>query len=101
MELRERILTSVLDAGFDRAGCIPLSMAGDAGYGEWIGQGMHGEMGYLARHAEAKADPATAFPLYRTVVVAALVVACLVVASVGLRACQMSAPIQHPVTHRL
>lgn len=72
MELRERILTSVLDAGFDRAGCIPLSMAGDAGYGEWIGQGMHGEMGYLARHAEAKADPATAFPLYRTVVVAAL-----------------------------
>lgn len=72
MELRERILQAVLDAGFDRVGCLPLSHAGDAGYAAWIEAGMHGEMGYLHRHASAKADPASAFPEYRSVVVAAL-----------------------------
>ena len=72
MELRQRILTAVLEAGFDRVGCLPLSMAGDDGYAEWIDAGMHGEMGYLERHAPVKADPKSGFPEYRSVVVAAL-----------------------------
>jgi len=66
------VFRAVLEAGFDRVGCLPLSEAGDPRFEEWLASGMHGEMSYLPRHAPAKTNPERAFPQFRTVVVAAM-----------------------------
>jgi len=72
VELRERIFATVLDSGFDRVGCLPVSEAGDPRFAEWLAKNYHGEMGYLDRHADAKGDPTAAFPEFRSIVVVAL-----------------------------
>ncbi len=61
--LREAIREWALAAGFSAAGFARLPL-GDAPQRllEWLAAGMHGEMDYLARHADLRADPALLVP---------------------------------------
>jgi epoxyqueuosine reductase len=70
--LSERIRARALEMGFGAVGFAPVhaSAQGEA-YARWVEEGMHGEMGYLAREdALAKrADPAVLVPGARSAVV--------------------------------
>ena len=74
-EVSERIRQRAREMGFGAVGIAPVrpSDYGEA-YGRWIGEGMHGEMGYLAREdAVAKRlDPSALVPGARSAVVVAL-----------------------------
>lgn len=74
-EISERIRHRAREMGFGAAGFAPAhaSAYGDA-YARWIGEGMHGEMAYLAREdAVAKRrDPAVLVPGARSAVVVAM-----------------------------
>jgi epoxyqueuosine reductase len=74
-DLSDRIRARAREMGFDAVGIAPVgpSAHGQA-YARWVGEGMHGEMGYLAREdAIAKrADPAVLVPGARSAVVVAL-----------------------------
>jgi epoxyqueuosine reductase len=74
-ELTDRIRARALELGFDAVGVAPVQPSGHAeAYGKWLGEGMHGEMAYLAREdAVAKrADPAVLVPGARSAVVVAI-----------------------------
>ncbi|HEU4455346.1 MAG TPA: tRNA epoxyqueuosine(34) reductase QueG [Longimicrobium sp.] len=75
VDLSDRIRARALEVGFDAVGIAPAgaSAHGEA-YARWVGEGMHGEMGYLAREdAVAKrADPSLLVPGARSAVVVAL-----------------------------
>ena len=75
VELSERIRARALEMGFGVVGIAPAheSAHGDA-YARWVDEGMHGEMGYLAREdAVAKRrDPAVLVPGARSAVVVGL-----------------------------
>ena len=74
-ELSGRIRAKALEMGFDAVGIAPLgaSAQGEA-YARWVAEGMHGEMGYLAREdAVAKrAEPSLLVPGAKSAVVVAL-----------------------------
>jgi epoxyqueuosine reductase len=74
-ETSERIRQKAREMGFGAVGFAPAhaSAYGDA-YTQWIGEGMHGEMAYLAREdAVAKRrDPAVLVPGARSAVVVAM-----------------------------
>jgi epoxyqueuosine reductase len=74
-EVTERIRQRAREMGFGAVGFAPAhaSAYGDA-YARWIGEGMHGEMTYLAREdAVAKRrDPAVLVPGARSAVVVAM-----------------------------
>ena len=75
VDLSSRIRAKALEAGFDAVGIAPLfpSPQGEP-YARWVAEGMHGEMGYLAREdAVAKrADPSLLVPAAKSAVVVAL-----------------------------
>jgi len=74
-ELTARIRARVRDLGFDAVGVAPVRASEHgAAYERWVEEGMHGEMGYLAREdALAKRkDPAVLVPGARSAVVVAL-----------------------------
>jgi epoxyqueuosine reductase len=74
-ELSDRIRVRAREMGFDAVGIAPVGpSAHGAAYERWVGEGMHGEMGYLAREdAVAKRkDPAVLVPGARSAVVVAL-----------------------------
>jgi epoxyqueuosine reductase len=74
-ELTERIRLRARELGFDAVGVAPVQPSAHAErYGAWIGEGMHGEMAYLAREdAVAKrADPEVLVPGARSAVVVAI-----------------------------
>ncbi len=74
-ELTERIRARALELGFEAVGVAPVRpSAHTERYGAWIGEGMHGEMAYLAREdAVAKrADPGVLVPDARSAVVVAI-----------------------------
>jgi epoxyqueuosine reductase len=74
-ELTDRIRARALELGFDAVGVAPVHPSEHVErYGAWIGEGMHGEMAYLAREdAVAKrADPAVLVPGARSAVVVAI-----------------------------
>ncbi|HEY0152387.1 MAG TPA: tRNA epoxyqueuosine(34) reductase QueG [Longimicrobium sp.] len=74
-ELTDRIRARALELGFDAVGVAPVHPSGHAeAYAQWLGEGMHGEMAYLAREdAVAKrADPAVLVPGARSAVVVAI-----------------------------
>ena len=74
-EVADRIRQKAREMGFGAVGIAPAhaSAYGDA-YARWIGEGMHGEMAYLAREdAVAKRrDPAVLVPGARSAVVVAM-----------------------------
>jgi len=65
-------------AGFPLVGAVDLALARDAflahgeRYAEWIGQGFHGEMGYLERGMTRRLDPTLVFPAAKSVIVCAI-----------------------------
>lgn len=74
-EVTERIRHRAREMGFGAVGVAPVrpSDYGDA-YEHWIGEGMHGEMAYLAREdaVARRRDPAVLVPGARSAVVVAL-----------------------------
>jgi epoxyqueuosine reductase len=66
-----RIKDLALRAGFEQVGIVPaarLDAAGDH-LVEWLSRGYHGELLWLARDPELRADPRRFFPAARSVVV--------------------------------
>lgn len=64
----------VQEVGFQKVGIVPaepLSQEKDHLL-EWLGRGYHGEMGWMARDPEQRADPQKIFPGARSVIVVAL-----------------------------
>jgi epoxyqueuosine reductase len=62
-----------LEAGFDRAGVAVLKpVEHRAFFLDWLGDGLHAGMGYLARRVEARLDPRVLFPGARSAVCVAL-----------------------------
>jgi epoxyqueuosine reductase len=74
-EVTERIRQKAREMGFGAVGFAPAhaSTYGDA-YARWIGEGMHGEMAYLAREdaVARRRDPAVLVPGARSAVVVAM-----------------------------
>jgi epoxyqueuosine reductase len=77
-ELRDAIRGEALRLGFDAVGFAPASLAPDvrrerlAHLASFVAQGFHGDMGWLAKRSEQRADPVTLWPEARTVVSVAL-----------------------------
>src|SRR5688572_11550896 len=66
----QEVLSAAEAAGFDAAAVLPLDAVAEQSLDAWIAEGFQGEMGYLERHAPVRRDPASAFPGYRSVLIA-------------------------------
>jgi epoxyqueuosine reductase len=72
--LRDAIRNEALRLGFDAVGFAPATLAPEARrrrleeLGSFVAQGYQGDMGWLGKRPEARADPATLWPEARTVV---------------------------------
>jgi epoxyqueuosine reductase len=73
-EIREAIRSEALARGFDAVGFAEARLAESAraDLAEFLARGYHGEMGWLAAHAERRGDPQTLWREARTVVVLGL-----------------------------
>jgi epoxyqueuosine reductase len=73
-DVREAIRTEALARGFDAVGFAEARLADSAraDLAEFLARGYHGEMGWLAAHAERRGDPRTLWREARTVVVLGL-----------------------------
>jgi epoxyqueuosine reductase len=70
--LEEQIKGRALALGFDLAGIASAEPAASFPfYQRWIAAGRHGEMGYLARNPERRADPRQLLPGAKSIVVVA------------------------------
>lgn len=73
MSLSDRIVQRALELGFDRAGIAPAAPLPHApALGRWIEAGHQGEMRYMARNPEVRADPAALMEGARSVVAVAV-----------------------------
>jgi epoxyqueuosine reductase len=71
--LAERVEALALALGFDRAGVASPEPGPDSRFlHDWLARGYGGEMAYLARRADERADPRRVMPEVRSVVVVAL-----------------------------
>ena len=72
--LSQRIKQRALLEGFDKVGIVPAErLSGEHDrLIEWLGRGYHGNMSWMARDPEMRADPRKFFPAARSVVVVAL-----------------------------
>lgn len=70
----ENICKLALEVGFDACGVAPVRrLDEDARFiDEWVAQGLHGEMDYLARNCEKRYDPSVLVPGAQSVVVCLL-----------------------------
>lgn len=67
--LTESVLSRAFELGCDLAGVCSSSPPVSLGaYEEWIGKGMHGSMGYLARSIPLRESPASLLPGVKTIV---------------------------------
>ncbi|MDH4120742.1 MAG: tRNA epoxyqueuosine(34) reductase QueG [Deltaproteobacteria bacterium] len=70
--LAQAIRQAALDLGFDDAGLVPAGPTLTHGfYLDWLKDGLGGELTYLTRHAELKADPRRVAPWAQTVLMTA------------------------------
>jgi epoxyqueuosine reductase len=71
VEIREAIRGEALARGFDAVGFAEARLAGSArdDLAEFLARGYHGDMGWLAAHAERRGDPQTLWREARSVVV--------------------------------
>jgi epoxyqueuosine reductase len=67
---RGAIRARALDLGFDAVGFAPpaVSQAARAGLAQFLSEGWHGDMGWLAANAERRSDPALLWPEARSIV---------------------------------
>jgi epoxyqueuosine reductase len=72
--IREAIRGEALARGFDAVGFAEAHLADSAraDLAEFLRRGYHGEMGWLAAHAERRGDPQTLWPEARSIVVLGL-----------------------------
>ncbi|MFH0909366.1 MAG: tRNA epoxyqueuosine(34) reductase QueG [bacterium] len=71
--LADRIRDHALRLGFDVVGITPAQRAARAtDYFNWLEQGRHGDMAWLARDPERRADPQRVLPGARSMVIAGL-----------------------------
>lgn len=73
-QLTARIKDRALELGFDKVGIVPATpLASErVRLEEWLRRGFHGEMNWMARDPEKRADPRLSMPDARSVVVVAL-----------------------------
>lgn len=72
-KLADRIRDHALQLGFDVVGFAPAQRAPrSTDYFNWLEQGRHGEMGWLARDPERRADPQRVVPGARSMVIVGL-----------------------------
>ena len=72
-ELSRRIKERAFSEGFEKLGIVPAQALDDESSRlmQWLGRGYHGEMAWMARDPETRADPRRLFPAARSVVVVA------------------------------
>jgi epoxyqueuosine reductase len=71
--LTSRLKARAGELGFDRVGIVPAGPSPDhERYRRWLEAGYAGEMGYLWRHLEAKADPRRLLPEARSLILVGL-----------------------------
>jgi len=72
--LGQKIRLKADELGFCKIGIVPVDALDGEGarFAEWLGNGFHGEMAWMARDAEKRSDPKIIFPDARTVVVVAM-----------------------------
>ena len=65
------IREKALALGFDAIGFAPAALSGEArdNLARYLGQGLHGDMGWLAAKADRRGDPQTLWPDARSVIV--------------------------------
>ena len=70
----ETIKTKAAELGFCKAGIVPAAELSDEGdrLREWLTAGRHGEMRWMEREPEKRADPRVLFPGARTVIALAM-----------------------------
>ncbi len=74
ISLTEQIKQKALAVGFHKVGIVraePLAREGEQ-FKEWLGKNYHGEMAWLEREPEKRADPILIFPEAKSIVVVAL-----------------------------
>src|SRR5207248_8170292 len=72
-ELKTRLINVARESGFDScrvAACSPPAHVDE--FGDWLGEGSHGEMEYMARGEEKRRDPQRILPNAKSIVVLAL-----------------------------
>ncbi|HXP34840.1 MAG TPA: tRNA epoxyqueuosine(34) reductase QueG [Chthoniobacterales bacterium] len=72
-EIKARLIDFARELGFDScrvAACSPPAHANE--FGDWLGEGAHGEMEYMARGAEKRRDPQKILPGAKSIIVLAL-----------------------------
>src|SRR4051812_23138503 len=78
LQLRDGAMASAIQAkarelGFDHAGIAPADPSTFAAYvRQWIADGKHGEMSYLAKRLEERIDPQQYFPQAKSVICVAM-----------------------------
>ncbi len=72
--LTEKIKAKAITLGFAKVGIVAAdALNEEAGrLAEWLGRGYHGEMAWMAREPEKRADPRSIFPAAQSVIVVAL-----------------------------
>lgn len=71
--LAEQIKTWGIELGFDAIGISGIHLPGaEQGLADWLAQGFHGEMDYMARHGSKRARPEELVPGTRSVITARL-----------------------------
>src|SRR2546423_6830748 len=71
--IKTRLVDFARELGFDScrvAACSPPPHANE--FGDWLGEGAHGEMEYMARGAEKRRDPQKILPGTKSIIVLAL-----------------------------
>jgi len=73
-EISGRIKERVLQEGFEKVGIVAAAALDSERNQliEWLGRGHHGQMSWMARDPEMRADPRKLFPAARSVVVVAI-----------------------------
>ena len=73
MHLKRALKSRAGELGFDLCGIAPATPAATAGaYDDWLDADRHGEMQYMARDPQRRAQPALVWPAARSVVVVAM-----------------------------
>ena len=71
--MKQAIRAKALDLGFAAVGVAPAAAVGAmaADLADFLAEGRHGDMGWMAEKADRRADPAVLWPAARSVIVAA------------------------------
>lgn len=74
VSIAEKIKEKALEIGFHKVGIVPAAALDREAerFTRWLGQGLHGEMGWMEREPEKRSDPTLLFPGAKSIIVVAL-----------------------------